>query len=141
MASECRIVFGAQIYSVIVFNLNIVILTALPYTGFGKFNVFLIILSGIIMATSIIETLSISFILPASECELHFSSSQKGVLSGVGFVGIIASSYVWGFLSDTIGRRAVIVPSLLLAFGCTVLSSFSPEFWSLIFLRFMHGIL
>lgn len=108
---------------------------------FGKFNVYLIVISGIIMATSIIETLSISFVLPASECEMRFSSTQKGVLSGVGFAGIIASSYVWGFLSDTVGRRAVIVPSLLLGFLCTVLSSFAPEFWTLIFFRFLHGLL
>lgn len=111
------------------------------WAEFGKFNVYLIVVSGFIMATSIIETLSISFVLPASECELRFSSTQKGILSGVGFAGIITSSYVWGFLSDTKGRRAVIVPSLLLAFGCSLLSSFSPDFWSLAAFRFLHGLL
>lgn len=93
------------------------------------------------MATSLVETLSISFVLPASECEMHLSSSQKGVLSAVGFFGILSSSYVWGYLSDTKGRRAVMIPSLLIAFAFTVLSCLSPSYWVLITFRFFHGVL
>lgn len=111
------------------------------FSEFGKFNVYLIFVCGVIMATNIVETLSISFVLPASECEMQMSSSQKGVLSAVGFAGIITSSYVWGYFSDTKGRRAVMIPSLLIAFVFSLLSSLSPNFWTLITFRYLHGVL
>lgn len=102
---------------------------------------YLIVVCGVIMATAIVETLSISFVLPASECELHLSNGQKGVLSAIGFGGKLTGSYVWGYLCDTQGRRAVMMPSLLLTFLCTLLSSISPNYWLLTTSRYLHGLL
>lgn len=80
---------------------NVLIEEALTKTGFGKFNIFLIIFSGLALTTILMETLGISYILPVSECELNLSSKEKGLLSGISFAGIIASSHLWGFLADT----------------------------------------
>lgn len=55
--------------------------------------------------------------------------------------GIIASSFLWGYLADTKGRQIVIKWSLLLAFIASVASSFSNDFWSLLILRFLTGFL
>lgn len=114
---------------------------------------------GIVISTALVETLSISYILPVSECDMNLSSTQKGIISAVGFVGlnknyhravvilissyagIISSSHLWGFLADTKGRRTVIVPTLLAAFGCTLLSSLAPNFWVFVVLRFLNGFL
>lgn len=74
---------------------------ALTRTGFGKFNIVLVVLSGLVLSTVLLETLSISFILPVSECDLKLNSEEKGLLSGISFGGIIASSHLWGFLADT----------------------------------------
>lgn len=74
---------------------------ALTRTGFGKYNVLLIVFSGLVLSTVLLETLGISYILPVSECELNLSSKDKGLLSGIVFAGIIASSHLWGFLADT----------------------------------------
>lgn len=117
---------------------------------------------GIVISTALVETLSISYILPVSECDMNLSTTQKGIITAVGFVGlkkncyralvklhsyffsyagIISSSHLWGFLADTKGRRTVIVPTLLSAFGCTVLSSLAPNFWVFVVLRFLNGFL
>lgn len=112
---------------------------ALQKSGFGKFNYTLIALAGGLMAAAFIELTSVNFILPIAQCDLNLTTSNKGILSAIGYVGIIFSSHLWGFLADTKGRRATLIPSLLLAFTSTVVSSFVNNFWLLVFLRFLNG--
>jgi MFS transporter, VNT family, synaptic vesicle glycoprotein 2 len=113
----------------------------LKKTGFGKFNYGLIVLTGAILGCVFLETVSINFILPVAQCDLNLTSRDKGVLSGVAFMGIIVSSHLWGFLADTRGRKTVIVPTLMVAFVISMISSFTKSFWVLVVLRFLTGIL
>lgn len=113
---------------------------ALNKTGFGRFNYCLIILTGAILGCVFLETVSINFILPVAQCDLNLSNSDKGVLSGVGFFGIIVSSHLWGFLADTRGRKTVIVPTLFTAFAITIVSSVVKSFRVLVLLRFLNGV-
>ncbi|XP_058465632.1 synaptic vesicle glycoprotein 2B-like isoform X2 [Malaya genurostris] len=108
-------------------------------TKFGKFNYILIIISGTILTNVLLETLGISYVIPVADCDLLLTTKEKGVLSGVAFAGIIASSHLWGFLADTRGRKRVIVPTLFLTFISTALSSFTSNFWILTILRFFSG--
>ncbi|XP_004527473.1 synaptic vesicle glycoprotein 2A [Ceratitis capitata] len=112
---------------------------ALALTNFGKFNYFLIFISGMVMAVVLLETSSMGFILPIAQCDLHLTNVDKGVLSAISFLGIISSSHLWGFLADTKGRRKVMRPTLLATFTVTILSSFAPNFWSMVMLRFLNG--
>lgn len=114
---------------------------ALRRTGYGKFNYFLVILSGAVLSTVLLETLGVSFILPIAECDLNLTTKDKGLLSAVAFVGIISSSHLWGFLADTKGRRKVIMPTLLISFVITIVSSFVKSFWVFMILRFLSGLL
>lgn len=114
---------------------------ALRRTGFGKFNYLLVILSGAVLSTVLLETLGISFILPIAECDLNLTTKDKGMLSAIAFVGIITSSHLWGFLADTRGRRMVIMPTLFISFCITVASSFVKSFWVFTMLRFFSGLL
>lgn len=114
---------------------------AIGKTGFGKFNYFLIILSGAILGCVFLETVSINFILPVAQCDLNLENYDKAVLSAIGFVGMIVSSHLWGFLADTRGRKAVMVPTLFIAFAITIVSSFATTFWFMVLLRFLNGFL
>ncbi|XP_036218388.2 niacin transporter NiaP isoform X1 [Bactrocera oleae] len=113
--------------------------TALEATTFGKFNYLLILISGLILANVLLETLGISFVLPVSQCDLNLTIQERGILSAIGFAGIISSSHLWGFLADTTGRRNIIRPTLLLGFVVTVLSSFATNFWLMVILRYING--
>lgn len=113
---------------------------ALRRCGFGKFNYLLVVLSGAVLSTVLLETLGISFILPVAECDLNLSTKDKGLLSAIAFAGIIASSHLWGFLADTKGRRKVIMPTLFISFAVTVASSFVKSFWIFTLLRFFSGL-
>lgn len=113
----------------------------LSYTEFGKFNYILILTCGLILTSVLLETLGISFVLPVAQCDLQLTTQDKGVLSAIGFAGIITSSHLWGFIADTQGRKKVILPTLLLAFCCTILSSLVSNFWIFVLLRYMNGFL
>lgn len=114
---------------------------ALKRCKFGKFNYILIALSGGLLACGFFELTSVNFILPLAQCDLDMSSTDKGILSAIGYVGVILSSHLWGFLADTKGRRSMLIPSLLMAFFATVLSSLANNFWLLVSLRFVNGFL
>lgn len=114
---------------------------ALSKCGFGKFNYILIALSGGLMACSFLELTSVNFILPVAECDLSLTTSDKGILSAIGYVGLIFSSHLWGFLSDTKGRRKTLITSLLMATLFTFISSLVNSFWVLVLLRFLNGFL
>lgn len=87
------------------------------------------------------ETCGISFVLPVAQCDMKLTTQDKGILGAVGFLGIITSSYLWGFLADTKGRRRVIKPTLLIAFTCTLLSTLTNNFWLFATLRYLAGFL
>uniref|UniRef100_A0A182WUB9 Major facilitator superfamily (MFS) profile domain-containing protein n=1 Tax=Anopheles quadriannulatus TaxID=34691 RepID=A0A182WUB9_ANOQN len=108
-------------------------------TKFGLYNLCLIAISGIILAAVLLETLGISYVLPVAECDLLLTTREKGVLSAISFAGIICSSHLWGFLADTRGRRAIILPTLFLAFASSALSSLTTNFWLITVMRFLTG--
>lgn len=112
---------------------------ALALAGFGKFNYILIVLSGSILAASFVDIGAVNLILAISQCELELTNVHKGILSSIGYVGIILSSHMWGFLADTQGRKKIIVPALIMSFIFTVISSTAKSFWVLVLFRFLHG--
>ncbi|XP_052900101.1 synaptic vesicle glycoprotein 2B-like [Anopheles moucheti] len=112
---------------------------AFSMTKFGIYNMYLIAISGTILAAVVLETLGISYVLPVAECDLLLTTKEKGVLSAISFAGIICSSHLWGFLADTRGRRTIIVPTLLLAVASSTLSSLTTNFWLITVMRFLTG--
>lgn len=118
---------------------NMTMEDALAMAKFGIFNVVLIVVSGTVLFSFLLEILGISYINPVIGQDLNISTKQKGVLSAVGFAGVIVSSHLWGFLADTHGRRKTIIPALFTTFVISTISSFTANFWVIVFLRFMVG--
>lgn len=98
------------------------------------------VLSGTILAATILETLAIGFVIPVA-CDLKLNTTEKGLLSAISLIGVIMSSLLWGFLADTKGRKRVIMPTLFLSFIFTALSSLATNYSVLIILRFLTGFL
>ncbi|XP_062564069.1 uncharacterized protein LOC134226948 [Armigeres subalbatus] len=113
---------------------------ALAMAKFGVCNVVLVLISGTILASFLLEILGVSYIIPVIDQDLDVTTKEKGVLSAVGFAGTIVSSHLWGFLADTHGRRKIIVPALFITFVISMISSFTANFWVIVFLRFMVGV-
>lgn len=54
--------------------------------------------------------------------------------------GIILTSNLWGFVSDTYGRRKVLIIATLTAASISVLSSLVVNLWQFVLLRFLNGL-
>jgi hypothetical protein len=87
--------------------------TIMDMIGFGKFQIFLLLVCGWANASDAVEILCVSFILPSAECDLDLTSFMKGVLSATVFLGMMIGGYMWGCLGDSLGRKNTLVSSLL----------------------------
>lgn len=55
--------------------------------GYGKFSMFIIFLTGMTVCSSILASMDIGFLLPAAECDLGLTSTDKGLLGSAYFIG------------------------------------------------------
>lgn len=69
-------------------NINTNYEKALSTIGFGKFHILLLFICGLANSSDAIEILCVSFVLPSAECDLKMSSTDKGYLSSITFLGL-----------------------------------------------------
>uniref|UniRef100_A0AAG5DWY1 Major facilitator superfamily (MFS) profile domain-containing protein n=1 Tax=Anopheles atroparvus TaxID=41427 RepID=A0AAG5DWY1_ANOAO len=113
---------------------------ALEIVGEGWFHTVLLFVTGLCLMSVVNETINVGFIISAAECDLGLTFADKGLVNGAAFLGVVLSSYVWGFLSDTWGRRKVLLLASTSTLVLSVLSTFSPHVWVLIGTRFLVGV-
>lgn len=107
--------------------------------GNGKFQYFLLFVTGFSLMSVIIEALNMAFVLPSAKCEITYTQTEQSLIGGVGFMGVILSSHIWGFLNDTWGRQKVLRLALGTTFSFSVLSSMSNSGAMLMVTRFIVG--
>ncbi|RZF39547.1 hypothetical protein LSTR_LSTR001068 [Laodelphax striatellus] len=112
---------------------------ALAKTGYGLFNAKITVIGALAIGCSYIGVGAISLILPSAQCDLEMTSIHKGHLISAGFIGIILSCHMWGFLSDTKGRRKIVLWCASIDGFLYALSSLSPYYSVFIVFRFFHG--
>lgn len=59
------------------------------FVGFGKVQVQLTVLICLVLFNVLNETIGISFLIPAAQCDLDLSTRDKGLLSSMVFFGEI----------------------------------------------------
>lgn len=110
-------------------------------TEIGKYQLMLIVMSGLCAMGGSIENLSISVVMPYAKCDLNLSTVEHGLLTSVSFLGIFATLHVSGFLADTFGRQRVLRVCVTGGFIFSFLSAFAFDIVALIVLRFLAGAL
>uniref|UniRef100_T1GP45 Major facilitator superfamily (MFS) profile domain-containing protein n=1 Tax=Megaselia scalaris TaxID=36166 RepID=T1GP45_MEGSC len=105
-----------------------------------KFNAVIIFLAGIVLGTIYLESTTMNFVLPISQCDIHWTQNERNLLGAVTYIGIIISSHFWGSLGDSKGRKIVLCPTLIVGFILSLLSSFSNSFAVMFTLRLFNGI-
>lgn len=80
-----------------------------------------------------------SLILPSAECDLNLSLVDKGILNAVTYMGMISSAILWGFLSDVLGRKKLLVYGYLLDGVFNILCAISPSFIAISVFKFLGG--
>ncbi|XP_058811377.1 synaptic vesicle glycoprotein 2C-like [Topomyia yanbarensis] len=113
---------------------------ALREAGFGKAQIAMMFLCGFALMSSANESMGMGLILPASQCDLDLDMTRKGIVGGAVFIGVLISTYYWGYQTDIRGRQTVLKITLLGATCCSFLASFVNHFYLLVVLRFLVGL-
>lgn len=113
---------------------------AITLVGNGRFQLVALFVCGIALMAAISEGLNMAFVLPLAKCDLDISVGQQGVINAVGFVGVILTSHLWGFLADTWGRQRALRSALGLAFVSCMVSSVSYTSTMLLIARLAVGL-
>jgi len=114
--------------------------TALQQTGYGKFHYWLAMVCGWANASDAVEILCVSFLLPSAECDLQLTPVKKGYLSASLFVGMMIGGYIWGSLGDSLGRKTVLINSMVVNGVAGLVSSLGQNFWFFLVMRFISGV-
>ncbi|KAL0374652.1 UNVERIFIED_CONTAM: Organic cation/carnitine transporter 7 [Sesamum radiatum] len=112
---------------------------ALSSVGFGAFQGLALVFAGIGFFSGAMEITLLSFIGPALESEWSLSPTEESLLSTAVFGGMSVGSYFLGFIADAYGRRMGNRGVAMITFAVGLLSAFSPDYKSLIVLRFLVG--
>ncbi|CAN0920549.1 Organic cation/carnitine transporter 7 [Linum grandiflorum] len=106
---------------------------ALTAAGFGKFQLLLLAYAGMGSFAEAMEMMILSFVGPALKSQWDLSSSQESLLTTVVFAGMLVGAYSWGFVADSYGRSVI-------TSGAGILSTFAPNYTSLLILRCLVGV-
>ncbi|EDV45422.2 synaptic vesicle glycoprotein 2B [Drosophila erecta] len=113
--------------------------TAIDAAGFGMFNILLLVAAIPAAMSAVYETSTMSFILPSAECDLQLSLLDKGILNAITYAGMISSAVLWGYLSDTKGRRNILIVGYAADTICVLGGAFSQNRIQLIVFKYLGG--
>lgn len=113
---------------------------ALAVVGFGRFQVMVLCYAGLGSIAEAMEVMILSFVGPAVKSEWGLSSGQESLITTVVFAGMLVGAYSWGIISDNYGRRKGLVSVAVVTTISAFLSTFSPNYVTLIILRMFVGV-
>ncbi|XP_023940993.1 synaptic vesicle glycoprotein 2C-like [Bicyclus anynana] len=100
---------------------------ALHATGFGKYNFGLLLVCSWTLQAMGMDLFGTSFVVAAAVCDLELSMQQRALLTATPLIGVVLGAQLWGYVSDTKGRRLTLVLSMSVGFVFAALSSFAPS--------------
>lgn len=113
---------------------------AIELAGYGKFHYILLGICGLVSTSEEMDVISMSFILPSAQCDLHLNTQTKGWLNSIIFIGMMVGAYFWGSLADSIGRKRVLIVISIMNALCIVASSFTQNYALFMVFRFLNGV-
>ncbi|XP_059641971.1 organic cation/carnitine transporter 7 [Cornus florida] len=113
---------------------------ALVTMGFGKFQILVLAYAGMGWVSEAMEMMLLSFVGPAVQSNWGLSSHEESLITSVVFAGMLVGAYSWGVVSDNHGRRKGFLITAIVTSGAGFLSSFAPNYISLLILRCLVGI-
>ncbi|XP_072929448.1 synaptic vesicle glycoprotein 2C-like [Epargyreus clarus] len=115
--------------------------TAIAATGYGRFNIALMLCTLPAFWSAVSVTSSTSYIFTRAQCDMQLRLLDMGTVNAITYGGMISSAMVWGFLSDTLGRRRILIWGFLGAGLTEISAAMSQSFTMLLITRFMSGFL
>jgi len=113
---------------------------AITAAGVGRFQKRLLGIFGLVWAADAMQVLAIGFAAPTIAKEFGLTIPQAIQVGTVFFLGMLIGASVCGRLADRIGRRRVLIGTVLMDAAFGLLSAFAPSFTILLVLRFFTGV-
>ncbi|KAH0943805.1 hypothetical protein HID58_003442 [Brassica napus] len=113
---------------------------ALVGIGFGKFQLYVLAYAGMAWVAEAMEMMLLSFVGPAVQSLWNLSAREESLITSVVFAGMLIGAYSWGIVADKHGRRKGFIITAVVTFLAGFLSSFAPNYMSLIVLRCLVGL-
>ncbi|CAB3248052.1 unnamed protein product [Arctia plantaginis] len=113
---------------------------ALAVAGVGIYNIKYCLVLALFLIAPIIETVGYSFVLPAAICDLNMTTSQRGFVSSIPYIGIVLTAFPWGYFVDTKGRKWVLIYSSLMSGVLSVVSGFMPDLITFALFKFLTSL-
>ncbi|UEM25079.1 MFS transporter (plasmid) [Skermanella mucosa] len=113
---------------------------ALSRIGTGSFHYRLLAIFGLVWAADAMQVLSIGFAAPSLAAGFGLSIPQAVQAGTALFLGMLIGAWGFGRLADRIGRRRVLIVTVLIDAVFGLASAFSTSFEMLLVLRLLTGI-
>ncbi|XP_053987547.1 synaptic vesicle glycoprotein 2B-like [Hylaeus volcanicus] len=114
---------------------------AISATGYGTFNVLLLIAALPAAWTGLFDTTTTAFILASAECDLQLTFFRKGVLLAFPYIGITLTSFMWDHVTPYVGARNLFVAGLLLDTVLNIVSTVVDSYYAFLAIKFLSGVL
>jgi len=112
--------------------------------GPGDCNAVLLVTSCVAFNEGFAACAIITFCAKMTE-DLRGSSARIGFFSGIlytaNYTGILLMAYPWARFSDRVGRRRCLLLSTWSCMTCNLLMAFTDNYWMMVVLRIMCGLL
>lgn len=100
----------------------------------------LLLLIGTAWLFDALDVALLSFIMPVIKQSWHLSASQMGAVSAVTSLGMMIGALGCGYLADKIGRKPILIATLLLFSFGNLLLTVTPNVGWFLAVRFITGI-
>ncbi|NXF84620.1 SV2B protein, partial [Eubucco bourcierii] len=108
--------------------------------GHGRFQWTLFFVLGLALMADGVEVFVVGFVLPSAEKDMCLSSSNKGMLGLIVYLGMMVGAVLLGGLADKLGRKKCLIISLAINAAFALLSSFVQGYGFFLFCRLISGL-
>ncbi|MEK0084267.1 MFS transporter [Benzoatithermus flavus] len=113
---------------------------ALGRIGIGPFHYRLLAIFGLVWAADAMQVLAIGFAAPSLAASFGLTIPEAIQAGTTFFLGMLLGAWGFGRLADRIGRRRVLIATVLIDAILGLASAFSTSFPLLLALRFLTGV-
>ncbi|VAW75370.1 Niacin transporter NiaP [hydrothermal vent metagenome] len=91
------------------------------------------------LIVDVMKPATLGFVIPGTAAEYGLTKQQVALLPMAGILGTTMGSFLWGWLGDTIGRRASILLAAIIFIGTSICGAMPSYNWN-VFMCWLMGL-